>query len=146
MRKLQRLVAGITDYIRLRRRKFWESAELLPRVFEELKKALPSRKVVKLNEPVYALIASDSDYHRTREGYMEYADVILTGISGVQWAIALGEAWGDYPAEYYDNDISAIRLGGKSAPGTRVPSEHGTGQPRTVLPKATLVQDASLSS
>ncbi len=53
-------------------------------------------------------IANDSDYHRTRIGYMGYESVGLFHLDSKSWAIGRGEKCGDYPADPYDSDILAL--------------------------------------
>lgn len=63
-----------------------------------------------LADRALAEIANDSDWHRTRVGYMGYENVGLFGLNGKEWAIARGEACGSYPAEPYDSDILALEF------------------------------------
>ncbi len=57
-----------------------------------------------------AEIADDSDYHRTKKGYMVYEDLILLKSQKKHIVLALGEAYGAYPADPYDRDITAVFL------------------------------------
>lgn len=59
---------------------------------------------------VFPIIANDSDHHRIRTGHMNYKTVDLKEIGNRCWALSLGKAWGDYPADGYGNDIIAINL------------------------------------
>ncbi len=61
-------------------------------------------------EGVFPIIANDSDYHRTRTGHMNYRTIDLAEIGNKCWALGLGKACGDYPAESYENDIIAIGM------------------------------------
>jgi len=65
---------------------------------------------------VLAEIADDSDWHRTRTGYMLYRSAKIVDIGGRRWAIARGESSGDYPARPFDSDIVAVSV----PPGRKV--------------------------
>jgi len=67
-------------------------------------------KEISLPDGAEAEIANDSDWHRTRVGYMHYEKVNLLNIGDRNWAIGRGEKWGSYPAEPYDSDILALRF------------------------------------
>ncbi len=55
-------------------------------------------------------IADDSDWHRSRSGYMCYKYAGLFHLDGKTWSITRGEKCGSYPAEPYDSDILALEL------------------------------------
>lgn len=55
-------------------------------------------------------IANDSDYHRTRIGYMCYESVGLFELDSEMWAIARGKKCGSYPGGQYVGDIIALDL------------------------------------
>ena len=55
-------------------------------------------------------IGNDSDWHRTKVGYMGYESEGLFQLDGVTWAIARGEKCGSYPAEPYDSDLLALEV------------------------------------
>ncbi len=59
---------------------------------------------------VFTLIADDSDYHRIRRGFMRYKSFSIVALNSQQFAIGLGTAWGDYPADPYKNDIMILRI------------------------------------
>jgi hypothetical protein len=52
-----------------------------------------------------AVIADDSDWHRTRTGYMSYREIHLVEIENKGWVLGRGEKYGSYPADPYDSDI-----------------------------------------
>ncbi len=83
--------------------------ELLKNTYSELSKRHSPQEVVFTNE-VLTEIANDSDYHRTRIGYMGYESSGLFQLDGKTWAIARGEKCGSYPAEPYDSDLLALEL------------------------------------
>lgn len=83
--------------------------EVMERLYENIKKRLRGEEV-KLKHTVHAIIADDSDYHRTRIGYMGYESAIVVAVNGKRWAVAFGEACGDYPADPYDCEIAAVSL------------------------------------
>ena len=88
--------------------------ELLKRVFEDLKTRLNGREI-KLPSKVMVEIADDSDWHRSRTGYMGYESVVILNVGGKTWAIAFGTACGDYPADKYDCDIAAVKISGNES-------------------------------
>jgi len=81
--------------------------ELLDKTYERLEKKF-EHKTITFPGPALAEMANDSDYHRTRIGYMEYKKANIFRFNGKEWAVAIGKAWGDYPADPYDTDLSAI--------------------------------------
>lgn len=81
--------------------------ELLQRTYSGLEKKFEHTKVV-FQEPAFAKIADDSDWHRTREGFMKYEEANLFRFNGNTWAVTRGEAYGSYPARPYDSDLTAI--------------------------------------
>ena len=83
--------------------------ELLTEVFAELKKKFSGREV-NLPEKAMAIIADDSDWHRTRTGYTCYESAVLLKIGSKEWAVAFGTACGSYPADPYNCDIAAVQI------------------------------------
>ncbi len=83
--------------------------ELLKETYSRLCKRNNIEEVV-LNNMAFAEIANDSDWHRTKIGYMGYKSVGLFKYDGKIWVIGRGEACGAYPAERYDSDILALEL------------------------------------
>jgi hypothetical protein len=55
-------------------------------------------------------IARDSDWHRTKVGYMGYETAGLFEFGGSIWIVGRGEACGSYPADPYDSDILALEF------------------------------------
>jgi len=94
--------------------------EILERTCSELEKKFKNKLVI-FPEPVYAEIANDSDWHRTRVGYMRYEKADLFQFNNKEWAIARGVACGGYPADPYSGDISALEFSsnGKLEKGIR---------------------------
>jgi len=73
-------------------------------------------KKVGFENPVRVEIADDSDWHRTKTGYMTYEKLNLFSFNGnaKYWAIGLGTTNGGYPAADYDSDIIALLFNPKS--------------------------------
>lgn len=69
-----------------------------------------SRHSIHFPDGVCTEIADDSDWHRTRRGYMRYRSAKILRIGGKRWVLARGEKSGSYPADAYDSDIIAIRI------------------------------------
>lgn len=92
--------------------------ELILKAFLKIKTLLRGRLIFLNSEP-WAKIADDSDGHRTREGFMCYKRVAVVRVSGIAFLLVMGEKSGDYPAEKYDCDITAIRLGKKPVRTTK---------------------------
>jgi len=67
-------------------------------------------KLIRLNKETRAEIANDSDWHRTRIGYMRYISAILLKSGDKEWIVAFGIKCGQYPADQYDCDITAINF------------------------------------
>ncbi len=57
-----------------------------------------------------AVIADDSDHHRTRRGYSRYEHAMIVRIGTQDAVLALGTAEGSYPAEPYVGDIAIARV------------------------------------
>lgn len=83
--------------------------DLLKSTYSRLSERHNPEEVVLPNR-VLAEIANDSDWHRTRVGYMGYESAGLFQFDGKTWAIARGEKCGSYPAEPYDSDLLALEL------------------------------------
>jgi hypothetical protein len=69
-----------------------------------------SRHTLHFPEGVCTEIADDSDWHRTRRGFMRYRSAKVVRLGGKRWVLARGEKSGSYPADAYDSDIIAIRI------------------------------------
>jgi hypothetical protein len=65
-------------------------------------------KTITLSDVAMTEIADDSDWHRSKTGYMIYKELNQITINGKNWVLGLGEKGGDYPAEPYDKDILAL--------------------------------------
>ncbi|MFH1331659.1 MAG: hypothetical protein ABIH63_00035 [archaeon] len=83
-------------------------AELLEKTYWALEKRAKHKTII-FPKPALTEIADDSDWHRTRTGYMKYKQATLFKLDGGEWAVALGRACGSYPADPYDTDLSAIK-------------------------------------
>ncbi len=83
--------------------------QLLKATYDNLAERQPNEEVA-LPEQTLAEIANDSDYHRTRIGYMRYESAKLFQFGDKTWAITIGKKYGSYPAEPYDSDLSALEL------------------------------------
>jgi hypothetical protein len=83
--------------------------EILEDTYSILRKRHNPQEII-FQHKVLAKIADDSDYHRTRIGYMGYKTVNLLNLNSKTWAIARGEKCGGYPADPYDSDILALEL------------------------------------
>jgi len=92
--------------------------ELLQNAYLRLCIIHASREVV-FQHRAFAEIADDSDWHRTRKGYMGYDKADLLRLDGKVWVIARGEACGSYPAAPYDSEILALRFELKREDGKR---------------------------
>jgi|GEM_PF-1091355 len=87
--------------------------QLLAITYAKMKKKLKAKKIV-LPHDAYALIADDSDWHRTRQGFTRYKTAALFKIEKKKWIIAFGVACGSYPADPYNCDIACTSLGNKT--------------------------------
>lgn len=67
-------------------------------------------KEISLSRTALAEIADDSDWHRTRTGYICYKSANILHINDKTWAVARGVKGGSYPAEPYDSDIMALEF------------------------------------
>lgn len=83
--------------------------ELLKDTYSRLTERHDPQEIVLPNRALTE-IANDSDYHRTRVGYMGYETAGLFEFDGSVWTIARGEACGSYPADPYDSDILALEF------------------------------------
>lgn len=81
--------------------------EVLEGVYEELVKTSGAREV-DFPRAVHTIIADDSDYHRTRRGFMMYEKVLFLPKGEDLWVVAWGRARGGYPADPYDSVITAF--------------------------------------
>ena len=80
--------------------------ELTQFVYEELYRK--NSQEIQFKEPILAVIADDSDDHRSRTGYMRYEKGKIVSLNRGRLIISRGEACGDYPADPYNSDIMAI--------------------------------------
>lgn len=85
------------------------ASEVLEKTLKELAEKYPNKQVI-FPEVVYTVIADDSDWHRTKRGYMGYKEVKVFGFGRKFWALGLGIACGSYPAKPYKSDIIAIEI------------------------------------
>lgn len=83
--------------------------DLLRGVFTTMKETLNGEAVPALEETM-AEVADDSDWHRSRTGYMKYEEIFVARIVNAQWVIAFGVAYGSYPVRPYNCEILAIPL------------------------------------
>ncbi len=81
--------------------------ELLTGVYEKLLEKLEGSERV-MDPPARCEIANDSDWHRTRVGYMRYVKVALINKDGAHGLLAVGEPWGSYPKDPYAGDVIYI--------------------------------------
>jgi len=65
-------------------------------------------KTITLSDVAMAEIADDSDWHRSKTGYMLYKELNQITINDKNWVLGLGEKGGDYPAEPFGKDILAL--------------------------------------
>ena len=80
---------------------------LFKEVYEKLYDKYGIKKI-QFEEPVCVVIAVDSDYHRTRRGYMGYEEVSLIGSEEKKWIVGVGIKCGSYPGSRYLCDIIAL--------------------------------------
>jgi len=115
------LVYRIKDRFRLFKDRFrlWfgfrglRGSEVVEKVFKILTKNVTMEVFFPTTEePIgaFALIADDSDDHRTRRGYMRYLSFRIITLGSQQFALGLGTAWGSYPARPYENDIMILKV------------------------------------
>jgi hypothetical protein len=65
-------------------------------------------KTITLSDVAMTEIADDSDWHRSKTGYMLYKELSQITINNKNWVLGLGEKGGDYPAEPFGKDILAL--------------------------------------
>jgi len=95
------------------KKKGLSAREVLEGVYNLLKKKFKAKEI-KLPKPATAEVGNDSDWHRTRIGYIKYEKFLLLKLnSGKAWIISLGTVCGDYPANRYDCDLAAIPISKK---------------------------------
>lgn len=85
------------------------ATELLEQTYSTLCNRHNPNKIM-LPRKARAEIADDSDWHRTKKGYMAYESAAIFELNNKIWAITKGEATGAYPADPYDTDISALEF------------------------------------
>jgi len=76
----------------------------------DLLSATHAPKQIAFDTKVLSEIADDSDYHRTKKGYMGYRTAGIFRFGNKRWAIARGEKCGAYPAEPFDSDLIALEV------------------------------------
>lgn len=81
--------------------------EVLQEVFRALTLGAPA---IRLDPSIAVLIADDSDWHRTKQGFTSYREVHIVELGSRKFLLAFGEACGDYPAEPFNCDIFVWRL------------------------------------
>lgn len=109
-RKLRNIKWEIRQIIRRRIKGEYRAGEIIDITFRKIKKKYAEQEII-LPHYALSLIADDSDYHRTRQGFMRYDSVILVRLENKIWVMSKGRAWGAYPADPYDNDILVGGLG-----------------------------------
>ena len=82
--------------------------DLLKNVYSSLQDR-NSHETISLERQAVSEIADDTDWHRSRTGYMGYGSVDLFDF-GKQWMMGRGERCGSYPARPYDSDILALEF------------------------------------
>ncbi|MFA5303154.1 MAG: hypothetical protein WC393_01295 [Candidatus Nanoarchaeia archaeon] len=87
--------------------------ELFQGIYNSLIKKNKHEKI-NFSEKVYAEIADDSDWHRTRTGEMIYENASLCTFNNQQYLIALGLKTAGYPADKYSCDLTAIKISNKN--------------------------------
>lgn len=89
--------------------------ELLENTYEKLGERNSYTEII-LPKEVTSEIADDSDWHRTRVGYMGYDKVRFFNFNNKSWLIGNGKSCGAYPARRYDSDILALELAVNQSP------------------------------
>ncbi len=78
--------------------------QLFRKVFDALQQRLEGETVV-FERPPRAEIADDSDWHRSRTGYMVYEAAFLATIGNDLWLFAFGNQTAGYPADPYAAEL-----------------------------------------
>ncbi len=65
---------------------------------------------ITFSENIIVEVADDSDWHRTRKGYMIYEDTNLCMFGEKKYLIALALSTEGYPANKYSCDLTAVEL------------------------------------
>ncbi len=99
----------IKKFIRQKLKNEFFENEIIEKVFHKIKREY-GEKLMIFEPPALSLIADDSDYHRTRRGYMKYESIAFCKIEGSWFVLGQGEAWGSYPADPYSVDILAVPI------------------------------------
>ena len=108
-RRLYTMKWKIRNFVRKYIKGEYRAGEIIDLVFKKIRRNYMKEEII-FPKPVLALIADDSDYHRTRRGFMKYRSVIIISFGESEWIMGRGYAWGDYPAEPYDKDILVVEL------------------------------------
>lgn len=82
--------------------------ELLKKTYLNLEERNMHQEII-LPNGVMTEIADDTDWHRSRTGYMRYEKVDIFDF-GKSWLLGRGEKSGSYPARPYDSDILALEF------------------------------------
>jgi len=83
--------------------------DLLKSAYEILSQQHENIEITFPNQ-VLTEIADDSDWHRSRTGYMGYESARAFQFNGKVWVVARGEKCGSYPAKPYDSDVMALEF------------------------------------
>jgi len=83
--------------------------EILRQAYDKLKEKLAGREVAFSND-VRSEVGNDSDWHRTRIGYLIYSSALVVQIGSKTWAIGRGVRGGAYPADLYDSDLAVVEI------------------------------------
>lgn len=91
--------------------------ELIEKTYQTLSNKYNHQEFSFQNHEAITEIADDSDWHRTRTGYMQYKSAGVFDFNGQTWVVARGVACGSYPADPYNSDILAFKFSkeGKSS-------------------------------
>lgn len=119
-RKVRRVLSSIrmSDLVQFVLRESLDSGQILNKVYSSLGGRTRYKEVrfvgksasynEKLDKRLCLMIADDSDYHRSRSGYMAYHTLRITQFGGNQFLMGLGYKAGDYPGKEFAGDIIAV--------------------------------------
>jgi len=79
-----------------------------------------SKMIGKFGEIALTEIANDSDWHRSRKGFMGYEEYNILELKNGLWVVSRGYKCGSYPGDEFIGDIIAIRLMEKNADATEI--------------------------
>lgn len=83
--------------------------EVIKATYNKLVKEHQAKKI-HFPQGIMVEIANDSDWHRTRVGYMKYSEIGVLDIGDKKWLFGMGEKAGSYPGEIYDCDLIGKRV------------------------------------